>query len=161
MIKLSDVSETGCCKKFNPAKWNDKIVSLDLLFLKDHVFALFHIPINFGNVLKKNISKLSKYEAHSKDPMILYECLSPFKAALFLSTEKQIPESNMVSLKGEFLSRVFEGDYKNIGTWNRQMRQIAHERSKQVKRMFVYYTTCPRCAQYYGKNYIVLLAQVS
>jgi hypothetical protein len=27
------------------------------------------------------------------------------------------------------------------------------------KKTYCYYTTCPRCAKKYGKNYVVLLAQ--
>ena len=29
-----------------------------------------------------------------------------------------------------------------------------------MQRLFFYYTTCPRCAKQYGKNYVVGLAQV-
>lgn len=31
---------------------------------------------------------------------------------------------------------------------------------KQVKRQLMYYTTCPKCAKHYGKNYVVILAEV-
>ena len=31
---------------------------------------------------------------------------------------------------------------------------------RQPGRIYHFYTTCPRCAKYYGKNYTVLLAQV-
>jgi len=28
------------------------------------------------------------------------------------------------------------------------------------RKLYFFYTTCPRCAQKYGKNYVVILAQV-
>ena len=34
------------------------------------------------------------------------------------------------------------------------------EQNETLKKMFFYYTTCPKCAKAYGKNYVVLLAQV-
>ena len=36
----------------------------------------------------------------------------------------------------------------------------ARHRSAMAKRMLFYYTTCPRCAKAYGKNYVVLFAEV-
>lgn len=32
-------------------------------------------------------------------------------------------------------------------------------RNELLKKMFFYYTACPKCAKAYGKNYVVLLAQ--
>jgi len=29
-----------------------------------------------------------------------------------------------------------------------------------LKKILFYYTTCPKCAEAYGKNYVVLLAQI-
>jgi len=38
----------------------------------------------------------------------------------------------------------------------------AHVKSKNktLKQQLFYYTTCPKCAEVYGKNYVVLLAEV-
>ena len=33
-------------------------------------------------------------------------------------------------------------------------------KGKEIKKMFTYYTMCPKCAAHYGKNYVVILAQV-
>jgi len=33
-------------------------------------------------------------------------------------------------------------------------------KGKVLQRMFFFYTTCPKCAKKWGKNYVVILAQV-
>ncbi len=54
----------------------------------------------------------------------------------------------------------FEGPYKNMGVWVKEMRGYVKSKGKELKKMYFFYTTCPKCAQYYGKNYTVILAQV-
>jgi NMD protein affecting ribosome stability and mRNA decay len=31
---------------------------------------------------------------------------------------------------------------------------------KEIRRLLFYYTTCPRCAKAYGRNYVAILAEV-
>ena len=31
---------------------------------------------------------------------------------------------------------------------------------RELKKMYFFYTTCPKCAKVYGKNYVVLFAKV-
>jgi len=33
-------------------------------------------------------------------------------------------------------------------------------KGKALQRMFFFYTTCPKCAKKYGKNYVVTLGKV-
>ena len=40
------------------------------------------------------------------------------------------------------------------------MTEYVASQGKAIKKMFCYYTTCPKCAKKYGKNYVVLLAQL-
>lgn len=66
----------------------------------------------------------------------------------------------MTTISGMFLTKVFEGPYKNVGEWMKEMREYVLQKDKELKMMYAYYTTCPKCAKKYGKNYVVLLAQV-
>lgn len=66
----------------------------------------------------------------------------------------------MAALSGTFLCKVFEGPYRNIRTWISQMQRYVGSRGRTLKKLYFYYTTCPKCAKQYGKNYVVLLAQV-
>jgi hypothetical protein len=40
------------------------------------------------------------------------------------------------------------------------MAEWVRSKGKTIKRQLFYYTTCPKCAKHYGKNYVVLLAEV-
>lgn len=66
----------------------------------------------------------------------------------------------MAKLTGTFLTKVFEGPYRNIGKWMKEMWAFVAARGKPAGKMYIYYTTCPKCAKKYGKNYVVFLAQV-
>ena len=66
----------------------------------------------------------------------------------------------MQRISGTFLTEVFEGPYKNIKTWVEQMQTFVKSRHKTAKKTYFFYTTCPRCAKHYGKNYTVLVAQI-
>lgn len=63
---------TSCCSKFNPEPWDEKEVTWqDKLFLKDKVISFFHIPLNFGKVMVRNMEKITKADALSLEPLIL------------------------------------------------------------------------------------------
>lgn len=58
------------------------------------------------------------------------------------------------------MTKVFEGPYKDMGKWIRDMNSFVASKGKTAKKMFFYYTTCPKCAKVYGKNYVVILSEV-
>ena len=66
----------------------------------------------------------------------------------------------MVKLSGEFLTKVFEGPYREAGKWVREMEQFVSSNDRQLQKLYFFYTTCPRCAKHYGKNYVVVFAEV-
>lgn len=154
-------SETGCCLRFNPEPWDEKkIVFEDKLFLKDHVRSFLHIPLNFGKVMVKNIEKIVQADALPSEPVLLSDEKSLWGADIYIAVEKEVPGAEMVRISGTFLSKVFEGPYKNAGKWSKEMADYVKSKASQMKKMYFFYTTCPRCAKYYGKNYTVILAQV-
>ena len=58
------------------------------------------------------------------------------------------------------MTRVFEGPYRSAGKWATEMKAYIESRGKEIRKLYFFYTTCPRCAKFYGKNYTVLLAQI-
>jgi hypothetical protein len=71
MGKLYEDSETGCCPRFDPGPWDEKEVTFqDKLFIKDHVRSFFHIPLNFGKVMVKNMEMIQ--QADALVPLYLY-----------------------------------------------------------------------------------------
>ncbi len=62
-------------------------------------------------------------------------------------------------LSGDYRTRVFEGPYKQVPAWEREVAREAAERGKAVEETYFFYTTCPSCAKVYGKNYVVAVAK--
>jgi hypothetical protein len=72
MDKLYENAETGCCPRFNPEPWDKKEhVWQDKLFLKDHVVSFMHIPLNFGQVMVRDMQKIKSADALSPEPLML------------------------------------------------------------------------------------------
>ena len=161
MDKLYEKAETGCCPRFDPAPWDGKEVKFrDKLFLKDHVRSFFHISLNFGSVMVKNIEKIKNAGALPLKPLMLSDERSLWGSDLYIAVSKEVPGAEMVRISGTFLSKVFEGDYRNTGNWIKDMDEYVKSKGKGMKGMYFFYTTCPACAKYYGKNYTVILARI-
>lgn len=161
MDKLCADSETGCCPRFDPEPWDEKEVTFeDRLFVKDHVISFFHIPLNFGRVMVRNLEKIQQAEAVAPEPLLLSDEKSLWDADIYIAVSKEIPDAEMARISGTFLAKVFEGPYKDAGKWARAMTDYVKDKARQMEKMYFFYTTCPKCAKVYGKNYTVLLAKV-
>jgi hypothetical protein len=40
------------------------------------------------------------------------------------------------------------------------MKRFVKSKGKDAKKFYFFYTTCPACAKVYGKNYVVILAEI-
>ncbi len=102
-------------------------------------------------------------QAHAKSSvqMMLVDEKSAWSEDLFIEVTKDVPGAEMTKLSGTFLTKVFEGPYKNAGTWANEMEEYVKNKGESLKKLFFSYTTCPNCAKAYGKNYVVLFAQVA
>ena len=161
MDKLYEQSETGCCPRFNPEPWTDKEVTFqDKLFIKDHLCTFLHIPLGFGKVMVRNMERIKQADALSAMPLMLYEDKSLFGADLYIAVSKEVPGAKIERISGTFLSKVFEGSFKDTGKWAREMNGYVKSKGREMKKMYFFYTTCPSCAKVYGKNYTVILASV-
>ena len=155
-------SETGCCPRFNPEPWNEKEFQWDQkLFVKDRVRCLFYMPLNFGKVMVRNMARIGQAGAFTPaPPLVLSDHTSPWNMDLYIEVAKEVPAADHAQLNGSFLAKVFEGPFKNTKQWCRQMAEWVRSKGKTSKRQLMYYTTCPKCARHYGKNFVVILAEV-
>ncbi len=157
-----DNSETGCCPRFNPEPWDEKeFVFNQKLFAKAKTINFFHMPLNIAPVIVKTWKKIEEAGADSKESflMLSYD-LSPWSGEHYFSVEKEVPELEMVRLSGTFLSKVFEGPFKDAKKWLKEMDKYVESKGEKVKKLYFFYTTCPKCAKYFGKNYVVAFAQI-
>jgi hypothetical protein len=161
MDKIYEQSETGCCLRFNPDPWDEKeIIFQNKLFIKDYVRSICHIPLNFGKVMVKNMKKIKQADALVSEPLMLVDEKSSWGSDVYIAVSKDVPETEMAKISGTFLSKVFEGSFNNMGKWVKEMQTFVKTKSKEVKKMYFFYTTCPKCAKFYKKNYIVILAEI-
>ena len=63
-------------------------------------------------------------------------------------------------MTGDFMTKVFEGPYKNAPKWEKEMETFVESKGKHVKKTYFFYTTCPKCAKVYGKNYMVAVTEL-
>jgi len=161
MAKLYGQSETGCCLRFDPGPWDEKEITFhDKLFVKDHVRSFLHIPLNFGKAMARNMEKIDEADALAPEPIMLTDSDSPWRTEIYIGVGKEVPGAEMARISGTFLSKVFEGPYKDAGKWVKKMEEHVRSKGKQTEKMYFFYTTCPSCAKAYGKNYAVILAKV-
>jgi len=150
-----------CCPRFDPGPWDGKEVAWqDKRFVKDRVRSFLHIPLNFGAVMVRNMKKIEAAGAKADDTIVLCDENSLWGADVYISVPREIPDAENVTISGTFVSKVFEGPYQNVRKWIPETRQFVASKGRQIQKLFCYYTTCPKCAKKYGKNYIVILAQV-
>lgn len=164
-IKASEIMQsqidTGCCPRFQPEKWNEKAVIWDEKpFVKIHVKSFFHIPIGMNKIMVRMTEQIKAAGSEPKEPMMLSESKSMWGSDFLISVSKEVPGAENTSLSGKFISKVFEGSYKNTGKWAKEMTEYVKSKNKEIKKLYFGYTTCPACAKAYGKNYVVVLAEV-
>ncbi len=157
-----DMSETKCCPKFNPNAWDNKEIILEnKLFLKTTTKSFLHIPLNMGGVFKKACGDMAKHSANPDSYyMILSHDPSPWRAEHLFAVDKEVPDHEHVRLSGTFLAKVFEGPYKNMRNWMKELEQHVTDHDRTLKKTYFFYTTCPKCAKHWGKNYVVGFAEV-
>ncbi len=153
---------TNCCPRFNPQGWDDQELHFkDKLFVKVETRSIFHIPLNMGSVFPRTFEAIENAGASNMDQFIvLSRDPSAWRAEHFFSVSKDVPGCEMVRISGDYLTRVFEGPYKKVPVWEKEMQDYVANKGKHLSRLYFFYTTCPRCAKFYGKNYIVAVAEV-
>jgi hypothetical protein len=55
---------------------------------------------------------------------------------------------------------VYEGSFNNTGKWCQDYSSLAKAKGLEIKKMYMWYTTCPKCAKKYGKNYVVIISEL-
>ena len=146
------IQEAECCPKFDPKSWEGKTLGWkNKKFVKDRVFCLFYIPLNFGQVMTRLSGKLDGVG------MCLSDQTSMWNMDVYVAVEKEVEGMENITLSGKFLTKVYEGEYENMGKWMEDFKKYI---GSKMERMYAWYTTCPKCAKKWGNNYVVMLGKV-
>ena len=155
-----DNFKTECCPPFDPKPWHKKtFVFKNKLFVKANTINFMHIPLNMGKIMKTTWPKIEKAKAVPKALLLLSYDPSPWKAEHYFAVTKKVPGCNMTKLSGTFVTLVFEGPFKNAPQWVKQTEDYLKSKNKKIKKLYFFYTTCPKCIKVYHKNYVVAFAQ--
>lgn len=158
---MSTQDPAECCPPFDPGPWDEKTINWEQkTFLRDRVRSFLHIPLNFGAVMKRNMAAIEAAGAAPDEMVVLSDENSLWGADVYIAVAKEVPGARMATLSGSYLAKVFEGPYRNMRNWIAQMKSFVDARGKAFRKLYFFYTTCPRCAKKYGKNYVVILAQL-
>lgn len=152
--KLSKDNPTGCCPRFNPKDWDCQIFEFkNKPFVRFTVVSFLYIPLYMGTMITKIMKIVYKAGAVDKTEniMLSYD-LSPWRSEHFLAVTKNVPGLENVKLSSTFRSKVFEGPFQDAPKWIKAMNT--------KNKVYLYYTTCPKCSKFYGHNHVVALAKI-
>lgn len=150
-----------CCPKFEPTPWDEKVFTWEnKKFIKNSVFTLFYMPVNFGSVMRKMHKNVENAQTTVPEWMSLSDHTSPWNMDLYLAVDKMVANTKNLALSGTFVTKVYEGSFKETGNWNKNFTDWCNEKGYKPQKTWMWYTTCPKCAKKYGKNYVVLFAQI-
>ncbi len=158
--KEKKMNNETCCPEFDPTSWDENTFEWkDKKFIKDKVITAFHIPLNFGSVMKRLDKKVKNAEAAIPDWLCLSDHTSKWNMDVYLAVDKEIPDAKNVTMSGNFFSKVYEGPYKDTGKWCEDFEAHAKSKNMNIQKWCMWYTTCPKCAKKYGKNYVVIVGK--
>lgn len=158
---VKKIEDTGCCAPFDPTPWDGKtFVWKNKRFVKASVFTFFYMPLNFGRVITKLFKKVVAAKAVAKSNLCLSDHTSKWNMDIYVEVTKEVPGAENVLLSGKFMSKVYEGDYKDTEKWCKDFEKWVWSKKYKIKKWYMWYTTCPKCAKAYGKNYTVIMAEI-
>jgi len=165
-MKLSetnyDNSLTDCCAPVDMDYWEGREWAwTEKPFLKDHIWSFLHIPLNFGAVMGRDQAVIERAEAYPETPFWLTDEVSPWGADIYVAVDRDVPDAQIERLSGTFVTRVFDGPYRDIGRWVKEMEAFVDARGQTAEKIYFFYATCPKCSKKLGKNQVVLFAKVN
>ena len=161
-MKNSQGTDPVCCPEFLPASWDEKISAWeDKRFIRDSVFTMFYIPFGFGKAMKRLNEKVENAGASMPGWLCLSDHASRWNMDLYLAVDREIPGGLNVLLNGKYYSKVYEGPFSDTGKWTKDFESAAKARGLSFKKTYMWYTTCPKCAKKYGRNPVVIIAEIT
>lgn len=154
---------TGCCPKFDPEGWDGVDLRFrDKRFVKAKTKSVDHVPVDMDEVFTRVFDHMEDVGAMNPDDFIvLSRDLSPTEGEHLFAASKPVPGETMVRLSGIYLTGIFEGPYDQGPHWQAEMERRVRDRGSEPGKIYFFYTTCPRCAEEYGKNYVVCVAEIA
>ena len=162
-MTYTDINETQCCAVPDTHGWDHKVVVFENKnFIRSHTVSFMYVPINMASVMTKlgQAAQAAQVTMPPNEVMTLSRDLSPWRAEHLYAVTSPVAGADNVTLSGEFASLVFEGPYGDAKIWMDGIRGYAKSLGRVTGDVYLFYTTCPKCAKHYGKNYVIALAKL-
>lgn len=151
-----------CCPVFQPEPWDKQVVTWEnQRFIKASVHTIWYMPVTFGAVVTRLMEAAKKANALAPQPMLLADSVSPWSMDLYLAVEGEVPGHESVAMSGRYVSKVYDGPFKDQKKWMDDFAAYAESRGLHLRKTFAWYTTCPKCAKKHGHNYVVMIGEVA
>jgi len=138
-IMSSDKNDFDCCPPFDPVPWDDKVLNWkNKSFIRDKVFTLFFMPVNFGAAMKRLNARVEKAGATVPDWLCLSDHTSKWNMYLYLAVDKEIPGADNMQLSGTFYSRVYEGNFNETGKWSADFELQANAKGIKIEKWYMW-----------------------
>lgn len=159
-----------CCPEFSIEKWDNKTFVWDKKpFIKESIPTLFHIP--FPPMIGQKVTKLmniatktNKLDPVKEETLLLFHDITPFKTNLYLGVTSEVPNANNVSVTGTYFAKVYDGPFDAVPRFINDMNSILTKDGKNKPKnedYLIHYAYCPKCAEKYKHNYMILFAKVA
>jgi hypothetical protein len=156
-----DNTVTGCCAPLDVARWDGQRFTWDKKpFVRGHIRAVMHVPMNFGSVMRRLHAEVEAAGAYPEEPLWLTDELSPWGSDVYLAVDRTLPGVPTTELSGTFLTKVFEGPFRDAGNWVQEMKDYVAAEGEELEKIYFFYPTCPDCSKKLGRNQAVLFARV-
>lgn len=154
--------EPVCCPEVDTSLWHDKTFHWEeKKFIKDRVCTFFYMPVNFGKVMRRLMTMIGKASAVVEDNLCLSDHTSKWKLDVYVAVDRNVENAENITLNGRFYARAYEGPFKDTGKWCKDYEANVSEKGWTIKKWFMWYTTCPKCAKKYGKNPVIIICEIN
>lgn len=163
---MTDKSENNQhhCPQLNVSLWEEKTHHWkDKLFMQDKVRQIMHMPLNMAAVVNRMFTKAEDANAVPDESEFLLLAYDPssWKSELYMTVTKPVPDGNMTTLSGMYVSKVFDGPYNHVPQWMKAMDSYLASHQQKALKYYFHFAYCPTCAKKYGHNYCIAFAQVA
>jgi len=157
----TQATETGCCPRFDPQPWEEVLLEWkEKMFVKATVRTFFFMPLNFGKVMTRLMKHVDAAGATVQDGLGLSDHRTKWSMDIYVAVDKPVDGLENHTFNGTFFSKVYEGPYNQTSAWCKDFEAVAAQRQLTIKKWYMWYNYCPKCAKAYGKNYTTIIAAV-
>lgn len=148
------------CVLLSSEEWDEKELHWqNKPFLAAKYKEFMHIPLNYGRVLSRAYDQIEKAGGQYERFALSGE-EKVFSSSLMIPLKERVSGLDIVNISGTFLTKLFEGQsYAEAGKWTREMINYVRGKEKEVKKLWFWYATCPRCAKELKKIQTVIFAE--